>query len=152
MKGWNLQTNFLAVYTQFKYNFQDTPITVEQISGRFNASNTIVFGHGWTAELTGWVSTPAVYVLIRSPWLGSLDVGLQKSVTSKFQVKLSLQDVFHSNRFIGKINVPNFKSDARLAFDTRVVMLNLTYSFGNQQLKATRQRKIGSETETQRAN
>jgi len=152
MKGWNLQTNFLAVYTQFKYNFQDTPLTVEQISGRFNASNTIVFGHGWTAELTGWVSTPAVYALIRTPWLGSLDIGLQKSVTSKFQVKLSLQDVFHSNRFIGKINVPNFKSDASLAFDTRVVMLNLTYSFGNQQLKAARQRKIGSEAETQRAN
>ena len=57
MKGWNLQTNFLAVYTQFKYNFQDTPITVQQISGRFNASNTIVLGHGWTGELTGWLST-----------------------------------------------------------------------------------------------
>lgn len=84
--------------------------------------------------------------------MGSLDIGLQKSVASKFQVKLSLQDVFHSNRFIGKINVPNFKSDARLAFDTRVVMLNLTYSFGNQQLKAARQRNIGSEAETQRAN
>ena len=152
MKGWNLQTNFLAVYTQFKYNFQDTPITVEQISGRLNASNTIVLGHGWTGELTGWVSTPAVYALIRTPWMGSLDVGLQKSVTSKFQVKLSLQDVFHSNKFIGKIDAPNFKSDATLAFDTRVLMLNLTYSFGNQQLQAARQRKIGSETEAQRAN
>ena len=58
MKGWNLQTNFLAVYSQFKYNFQDTPLTVQQVSGRLNASNTFVLGKGWTAELTGWLSTP----------------------------------------------------------------------------------------------
>jgi hypothetical protein len=152
MKGWNLQTNFLGVYSQFKYNFQDTPITVQQVSGRLNASNTIVLGKGWTGELTGWLSTPSVYALFRSPWLGSLDVGLQKSVTSKFQVKLSAQDVFHTNRSIRKIDVPNFKSKGNLAYDTRVVMLTFTYSFGNQQLKGARQRKIGSEAETQRVN
>ncbi len=152
MKGWNLQTNFLAVYSQFKYNFQDTPLTVQQVSGRLNASNTIVVGKGWTAELTGWLSTPAVDALFRSPWIGTFDIGLQKSVTSKFQVKLSAQDVFHTNRFIRKIDVPNFKSKRILAFDTRVVMLTFTYSFGNQQLKGVRQRKIGSEAETQRAN
>jgi hypothetical protein len=36
--------------------------------------------------------------------------------------------------------------------DTRVAMLNLTYSFGNQQLKGMRQRRIGSEEEMQRTN
>jgi hypothetical protein len=152
MKGWNLQTNFLGVYSQFKYNFQDTPLTVQQVSGRLNASNTIVLGKGWTAELTGWLSTPAVYALFHSPWLGSLDAGLQKSVTSKFQVKLSAQDVFHTNRSIRKIDVPNFTSKGNLAYDTRVLMLTFTYSFGNQQLKGARQHKIGSEAETQRAN
>ena len=152
MKGWNLQTNFIGVYSQFKYAFQDTPLTVQQVSGRLNASNTFVLGKGWSAELTGWLSTPAVYAVFRSPWLGSLDVGLQKSVTSKFQVKLSAQDVFHTNRFIRTIDAPNFKSNGNLAFDTRVVMLTLTYSFGNQQLMGARQRRIGSEAETQRAN
>ena len=80
--------------------------------------------------------------LFRSPWLGSLDVGLQKSVTSKFQVKLSAQDVFHTNRFIRTIDAPNFKSSGNLAFDTRVVMLTLTYSFGNQQLRERGNEKL----------
>ncbi|MBL0744567.1 outer membrane beta-barrel protein [Chryseolinea lacunae] len=152
MKGWNVQTNFLGVYSRFDYLFQGTPVLVQQVSGRFNASNTFVLGHGWTAEATGWVRTPSAYAQSRAPWLGSLDLGLQKAVTPRLQAKLSLQDVFHSNRFIGKMDNPNFKSNYRLAFDTRVVMLNLTYSFGNQQLKRARQRSTGSEDETQRTN
>jgi hypothetical protein len=36
--------------------------------------------------------------------------------------------------------------------DTRVAMLNLSYSFGNEQLKGMRQRRIGSEEEMQRTN
>lgn len=67
MKGWNMQLNFLGVYSQFAYTYLDVPTTVEQISGRFNASNTLVFGHGWTGEVTGWVSTPGVYIVQQSP-------------------------------------------------------------------------------------
>jgi hypothetical protein len=40
----------------------------------------------------------------------------------------------------------------RIAFDTRVAMLNLSYTSGNQQLKAMRQRKTGSEEEMNRTN
>ena len=152
MKGWNMQLNFLGVYSKFAYTYLDVPTTVEQISGRFNASNTLVFGHGWTGEVTGWVSTPGVYIVQKSPWLGSVDVGIQKSISSAFTAKVSLQDVFHSNKYIGKIDAPSYKTDFRLAFDTRILMLNLTYTFGNQQLKGARQRRIGSEDETNRTN
>ena len=152
MKGWNLQMNFMGLYSRFDYNYKDNPIVVEQISGRFNGSNTFVFPHGWTGELTGWLSTPSVQGLARAPWRGSVDAGLQKALGSKFKAKLSLQDVFHTNWYKGKINVPGFTSDYVLRFDTRVVMLNLTYTFGNQKLKAARQRRLGSEEESQRTN
>jgi hypothetical protein len=125
---------------------------VEQMSGNFNMSNTFVFSRGWTGEVTGWLNTPSIQGLARAPWMGSLDLGLQKAWGSKFKAKLSMQDVFHTNRYKGKINVPNFASTYVLHFDTRVVMLNLTYSFGNDKLKAARQRKLGSEEESQRAN
>lgn len=152
LKGWNMQVNVLGVYSQFEYKYLDVPTTVEQISGRFNASNTIVFGKGWTGEVTGWVSTPGVYIIQKSPWLGSVDFGIQKSIGSAFSAKLSLQDAFHSNKYIGKIDASRYRTDFTLAFDTRILMLNLIYSFGNQQLKGVRQRRTGSEDEIQRAN
>jgi outer membrane receptor protein involved in Fe transport len=151
-KGWNMQLNLLGVYSQFDYTYLDVPTTVEQISGRLNASNTLMFGHGWSGEVTGWLSTPGVYIIQKSPWLGSVDIGIQKSIGSSLKTKLTLQDVFHSNKYKGNIDAPSFKSDFSLAFDTRVVMLNLIYSFGNQQLRGARQRRTGSEEETQRTN
>ena len=81
-----------------------------------------------------------------------MDVGLQKSFNAKWRAKLTLQDVFHTNRIINKINVPDFKSRVRITMDTRVVLLNITYSFGNQQLKGSRQRKTAAEEEVQRTN
>ncbi len=151
-KGWTLQTTLVGNYSRFQYTYQGIPLRVEQFSGQLNASNAFVLGRGWTAELTGWLRTPGVNALFYSRWMGTLDVGIQKAIGAKLKAKLSLQDVFHTNRFLGETIAPGFTSDARLSFDTQIVMLNLTYNFGNQQLKATRQRKTGSEEERQRTN
>ena len=151
-KGWNAQVNLMGVFSQFSYTYLDQPTTVQQFSANMNASNTLSFGNGWTGEVTGWVRAPGVYIIQKTPWLGSVDFGVQKTFGSSFKAKLSLQDAFHSNKFIGKINAPAFNADFNLAFDTRIVMLNLSYAFGNQMLKSARQRKTGLENEMQRTN
>lgn len=151
-KGWTIQGTLIGNYSIFDYTYKGTPIHVQQMAGRLNASNAFIFGKGWTGELTGRLNTPAVYALQKSPWLGSIDAGIQKSFSSRWKAKLSLQDVLHTNKALFTIDVPGFTSKGRIEFDTRVVMLNLTYSFGNQQLKGSRQRKTGSEEEIQRTN
>lgn len=152
MRGWTLQTSVLGLYRRMQYFYQNIPLTVEQVSGRFNGTNSIVLGKGWTAELTGWISTPAIYAIFHTPWLGTVDAGIQKSLGNKWKAKLSVQDLFHTNRVLGKGLAPDFTSNVRIDFDTRIVMLNLTYSFGNGQLNGIRQRKTGSEEEMQRTN
>ena len=107
---------------------------------------------GWTGELSGRLSTPAVNALTRTPWLGTMDVGVQKVFAKNWRAKLSLQDVFHTNRIIGKIDVPEFQSRLQITMDTRMVLLNVSWAFGNQQLKGSRQRKTASEEEIQRTN
>ena len=151
-KGWQLQTNWLGYYNRYQFDYEGTPVRVQNLAGQFNANNAFTLGKGWTAELNGWLKTPAVQVAFRSPWLGSLDAGLQKNLSSVLKLKLTAQDVFHSNRFISITDLPGNKQRVRLAFDTRIILLNLTYSFGNQQVKATRQRQTGSEDETRRTN
>ena len=92
-------------------------------------------------------------VLDRSPWLGSVDTGVQKTMSPVLKLKLSVQDIFHSNRYLSQMDVPGkFSSNAGFRLDTRVALLNVTYSFGNQQVKAARQRQTGSEEENRRAN
>ena len=152
MNGWNIQTNLLGLYSNFQYDFKGIPVSVEQVSARMNLSNSFVFGNGWTGELTGWIRTPEESAQKKTPWRTTMNLGLQKSINDDFKLKLSIQDVFRSNLFGGTRDSPNFKAAYSLAFETRVIMFNLTYSFGNQKLKRARQRQLGSESETNRAN
>jgi hypothetical protein len=141
----------MGIYGYFEYYYLDNPLTAKQVAGRLNGTNAITLGKGWSAELSGWVSTPGVNAIWRSPWLGSLDAGLQKD-WGKWKAKLSAQDLLHTNQILGTIKASGFYNDTRIAMDTRVIMLNIMYSFGNQQLKSARQRKTGSEEEMQRTN
>lgn len=151
-KGWQLQTNWLGYYNRFRYEYEGKLLRMQNVSARLNASNTLTLGKGWTAELNGWVNTPAVNGIWTTPCIGSLDMGVQKGIGAALKLKLSGQDLFHTNRFIPSGNVPGYRSTTRLTFDTRLVMLNLTYNFGNQQLKSERQRRTASDEETRRAN
>lgn len=152
MKEWKLQANLMGLYNRLQYRFQDIPQQVEQISGRLNLTNSILFGNDWRGELSGWLNTPAVYAMFQAPWLGSLDAGIQKSFNEKWKAKLSMQDLLHTNQVIRHGEAPGFIQNYSIGMDTRVIMLSLTYSFGNQKLKSTRQRKTGSEEEVQRTN
>ncbi|GAA4466804.1 outer membrane beta-barrel family protein [Nibrella saemangeumensis] len=152
MKGWQLQTNWLGFYNRFLYNYEGTTLNITNVAGRLNANNALTLGHGWTAEVNGWVNTPAVNGIWQMDWMGSLDAGIQKAVGSALKLKLSGQDLLHTNRFWSKINANGNTQTGRLQFDTRIVMLNLTYTFGNQQVKGERQRRTASEDEINRTN
>lgn len=152
MKDWKLQANLVGLYSRFQYLFQGMPMEAEQLSGRLNVTNSMMFGKGWRGELSGWLNTPAVNAMFWSPWRGSLDAGIQKSFNEKWKAKLSMQDLLHTNQYISYGEAAGFIQNYRIRFDSRVVMLSLSYAFGNQKLKRARQRKTGSEEEMKRTN
>jgi hypothetical protein len=149
---WTMQTTLLGVYNRFQFEFLGSPMEAEQLSGRINGMNSIMIGKGWSAEMSGWLSTPMRQAFITSPWLGSLDLGLQKSIGESWKAKVIAQDIFYTNRFVGVGTTPDFIQNFRILFDSRVFLLNLSYAFGNMQLKKARQRKTGAEEEMQRSN
>lgn len=152
MRGWTMQNTVMGIYSSFRFIYRSVPVHMEQIAGRFTSSNGFVFGKGWSGELMGRLNTPAVNALSKTPWIGSLDAGIQKAFLKNWKAKLNFQDIFHTTQILGKINEADFQQRTRIAFDSRIVMLNVTYALGNQQLKTARQRKAASEEETQRAN
>ncbi len=151
-RDWNIQAVLIGVYGSFDYTFKGSPVHVRQINGRINVSNAVAFGKGWTGELTGWLRTPGVNALQETPWLGTIDAGLQKALSNKWKVKLSLQDMLRTNKTLYTIYAPGFSAKGNISMDTRILMFNLTYSFGNQALKSTRQHKTAAEEEIQRTN
>ncbi|WP_373515909.1 outer membrane beta-barrel protein [Persicitalea sp.] len=152
-KGWQVQTTAMGYFNQYQLDYESESISINNLAGRLNVNNAFLLGKGWSAELSGWVSTPSTQFLNISPWLGSVDIGVQKTLTEALKVKFSLQDVFYTNRWIARMDVPGkLVSYAKVQWDSRVALLNLTYTFGNQKVKAARQRRTGSEDESSRAN
>ncbi|MCX6215425.1 outer membrane beta-barrel protein [Spirosoma sp.] len=115
-------------------------------------SNHFQLGKGWTAEFSARVSAQSVVAIYTVPWLGSMNTGLQKAVSTKLKVKLSIQDSIHTNRTIATLSAPANIQHVRISYDTRVALLNVSYTFGNQKVKAARQRRTAAEGERQRAN
>jgi outer membrane cobalamin receptor len=152
MKAWSFQGNFTGTYSRLQYVYLGEQLLVEQVTGRFNGTNSFILGKGWTGELSGWLNTPSTNTIFVSPWLGSLDAGLQKSVKPSWKFRLSVSDIFKTNKWVAKGQANGYEQDVEITFDTRVVMLNVTYSFGNQQMKGVRQRSTASDEEVQRAN
>jgi hypothetical protein len=150
---WKAQFSATGAYGRLNYTFLDTRLHARQVYGKLNLANSITIGNGWTAELSGWATTPGIsWGMFRSPWLGSLNMGLQKSWRSKWKARLSASDIFHTDRWVGYFEGAGFYFKHRITRDTRVVLLNFTYSFGNQKVKSRGQRKTASEEEMQRTS
>jgi hypothetical protein len=82
---------------------------------------------------------------------GSLSVGLsQKVMNGKGKITLSANDIFYSERSSGTIKYQDIDLNYFQRVSSRNLRLGFTYSFGNDILKASRNRKTGSETEANR--
>ena len=151
-KAWQMQTSLLGLYNQFQFEYEGKNYNNKNFSARFNFSNGFTLGHGWTAELNGWVNSPRINTIQEIPWLSNFDTGVQKVVNQKIKLKLSLQNIFFTPVVINVIHGTSSYQNDRLQMDTRIVMLNMNYVFGNQKVKDSRQRKSGAEDESKRAN
>ncbi len=151
-KKWQMQPTLVAYYDEFDYSYEGVKWNVINASSRLNMNNGFTLGKGWTAELNGWLSSPAVRVIQKSPWLSSIDAGIQKSISAKTKLKLNAQNIFFVPLMKIRIETKNSLQTGRLQMDSRVVMLNLTHNFGNDKVKATHQRRSGAEEEAKRAN
>jgi len=81
----------------------------------------------------------------------SVDGGLQKTVLKgKGNIKASVSDIFNSLHWSATSNFAGQQINARGNFESRQFKVNFTYRFGNNQVKASRQRKTGTDEENQR--
>ncbi|MFN8355526.1 MAG: outer membrane beta-barrel family protein [Spirosomataceae bacterium] len=151
-KQWQIQATATGFYDTFDYEYEGSTWTPQNLSARLSINNGFTFGKGWTAELNGWINSPSVKAVEKTTWLSMVDVGIQKSIAAQAKLKLSVQNVFFTPLSKNTIETPNSFQSVIFQMDSRVAMLNFNYSFGNQNIKASRQRRTGAEEESRRAN
>ena len=104
-----------------------------------------------SAEINGYYMTKSQQEFLTLNAQGSLSIGLQQKIMGgKGKISLSANDILYTEKNSGTIKYQDIDLQYFQRESSRNIRLSFTYSFGNDVLKATRNRKTGSETEANR--
>ncbi|MBK8956001.1 MAG: TonB-dependent receptor [Saprospiraceae bacterium] len=106
---------------------------------------------GWKAEISNYFSGPGIWggvFLYETSW--SLDIGFQKKFfNERMSFKISGNDIFYQSGWSGESNFDGLYSTGKGNWDSRRLTVNLSYRFGNENVKS-RRRTTGLESEAGR--
>ncbi|MEP6677476.1 MAG: outer membrane beta-barrel family protein, partial [Ferruginibacter sp.] len=154
-KWWSLYSNINAYRSFYKADFgngKKINIAVSSLSLYMTQSFTL--GDGFTGEISGFYNAPSVWAgTFKSAALGDLDLGVQKVLfKGKGNIKFSYTDLLNTLHFAGTSDYGGAYIHVSGHWESQQLRMNFTYRFGNNQVKAARQRKTSAEDENKRLN
>jgi iron complex outermembrane recepter protein len=151
-KWWNGYVNLWANSQIFdgKIGANDVHQTIFTYGAYMQHSFTL--GKDYTAELSGWFSGPGVW---GGTWKtkpqGAADFGIQKPIFQKrASIKASFTDMFFTSPWSATNKFGGVDIKAGGNWESRTFRLNFTWRFGSNQIKQSRDRKTGLESEARR--
>lgn len=148
-KWWNVYGSIYAYYTKFTANHPDFIPIDRGVYGGF-AQSTFSLPKKYKVEVSGWYTSPSIWrgtFLTKS--LGALNLAVQKSWMN-WVAKLSFNDVLYTIPWRANNRFGNLFLTGTGGSDSRNVSLFLSYSFGQNDIKTARKRKLGAEDEKNR--
>lgn len=149
-KWWNGYVNLSGYRTHNEADFGDgkvVDVTVHAFNGYMQHTFTLPLGIN--AEISGWYSSPSIWGgTFKMEQMWGLDAGVQKRfLKGKANLKLSVNDVFYSQKWNGTSNFGGLYMQVNGRGDSRRFRVNFSYNFGNDQVKSARNRSTGLDDE-----
>lgn len=146
-KWWTMILYTNINYSHYRGEINKEMLDVEATNWMVNFNNQLKFKNGWSAEMSGWYRSKGIEGQIMIQPMGQVYIGGAKQVLKgKGTVKLSLRDVFYTQKVKGSINFENTMATFRNVRDSRVANISFTWRFGKP-MKEQRSRKTGGASE-----
>jgi hypothetical protein len=152
-KWYSVFANANAFYSMYRANFgAGRTINLNVFNATIFTQHSFRFNKEWTGELTEYYTSPNIWqATLRAHSLWSLDAGLSKTLfKGNGTVKVSVSDIFNTLHWNATSNFAGQYIRTTGGYESRLLKLFFTYRFGNNQVKAARQRKTGVEEEDKR--
>jgi hypothetical protein len=149
-KWWLINTNLTSFYNR---NELQQNRVLSQLSYQANVTNVFTLPANLKLEVTGFYQSPLVFAVFEMEAQQKVDLGLSKSFfNNQLRLKASFTDLFNTFQFKAKTEQPNLNNQVLAKWETQIFRLNLTYVFGNKEMKNSRKRSTASDELQQRAN
>lgn len=145
----SLNTN----YSKYKADYgAGRKVDIDAFGLNLVLQNSLKFAKVWAAELTAFYNAPTVYMgNFEGKSIYSISTGISKQVMQgRGSIKLAVSDIFNTLKFRGTINFSGQHTELQQQGETRQFRLNFNYRFGNNGVKASRQRANSTEEENKR--
>ncbi len=148
---WTMRGTVDVFWDAYRAQFQGVPLDYQRLSTNLTLNNRLKLPHGVTAEVSGWYNSPGIDGQLRGSSMSQLNLGLQKSLWhNAATLRLNVSDVLNTTRMLGTIQHGATDLTFLSRWESRQVRATFTYSFGNRELKAARQRRTSTEDEQSR--
>jgi hypothetical protein len=148
---WEMQNNFTANYQKVNFEQNNEVIDVDQKNLQVVWTNTFTLPKKYTMELAGNYVSPTINGYLNSLSRGFVNFGIQKNLEKAGILRVSCNDIFETSQMRWKsFDGTELDFSGRYKFEKRVFMATYSYKFGNNKIKGTRVRKVGSQEEQKR--
>ncbi|MBA4196358.1 MAG: TonB-dependent receptor [Chitinophaga sp.] len=151
-KWWNGYVNLWYNQQMFKGTIGGKDVTQNiPLYGAY-LQQTFSLGKDYTLETSGWLNGPSIWGgTWKTKAQGGLDVGAQKLLLKKkATLKLTVTDIFKTSPWTATSDFGGLYIRGNGSWESRTLRVSFTYRFGNNQVKAARQRQAGSDSEAKR--
>lgn len=147
-KWWSLYATATAYHSEYKADFPNgTVINLKVDAYDLYAQQTFSIKKGPTFELSSMYSSPSVWGgTFKTKAFGFVDAGVQEKVLKNAGiVKLSFTDVLNTSHWKAFSNYGGTNIQSNGGWESQLLKINFSYRFGNNQVKAARERKAAEE-------
>ncbi len=146
-KWWQLTLNLWGAYT---VNDDNVTTTTRSWQVETYLNSTFLLSKTWSAEIEGWVQTPATWGYYSMKTRGELSAGVKKTFCdNKGSVSLYIDDIFNTSGTNGTMSRNGTVSHTNSRWDSRAIRFSFSWRFGNTNSPA-KQRKVGQQEEAKR--
>ena len=148
---WEMQNNFTGNYQKVRSELNGENYDVNQIGLQVVNTHTFKLPKKYTIELMGNYNSPRIGGYYRALSQGFVNLGVQKDFEKAGVLRVSCNDIFETSQLRWEtFEGADLAFTGRFKFEKRVFMATYTYKFGNNKVKGTRNRKVGSQEEQKR--
>lgn len=150
-KWWSVFISVNAFHTSY-IGTDDKFQAVDRFTASAFGQNTFLLPKGFKFEISGWFSSPSIWggtYLTGS--MGALDIAFEKKfLEDRLSLRASCSDLFFTSYWQAHMSYGELSVSGSGGWESRIARVQISYNFGNKDVKKVRDRKTGLDDEDKR--